>query len=126
MIAWVALSAAAAVMLALAVPSALRQFLLTTHAPMLSFHASLALGAWAIIRSAIRADLREFALIVALAPMAAENIQVIMGWLVAPIAIETYGGAICLAIVIGLGIAAPAQPGRVGRVGTARGTRARI
>lgn len=113
-IAWIALSAAAAVMLALSVPATLRQFLLTSHAPMFSVHAGLALGTWAAIRRAIRTDLREFALIVALAPMAAENIQVIMGWLVAPIAIELYGGSICLALVIGLAMAAPAQPGQAG------------
>jgi hypothetical protein len=114
-LAWAALSAGAAVMLAIAVPPALKEFLVESHTPTLSLNGGLTLAAFALLRRSIREDLREFAMIAALAPLAAVNIQVIMGFLVSPISVELYGGAQCLSIVLGLGLAATAGPFRPGR-----------
>lgn len=116
---WITLSGCAALMLTIAVPTALREFLVETHAPMLSLSSGLALTAYAVLRRSIRPGLRGFALIACLAPLAAVNIQVLMGWLVSPVSVEIYGGGQSVAIVLGLGLAAPAQADRLGRAAKA-------
>ncbi|MCM2257840.1 MAG: hypothetical protein NDJ94_19580 [Vicinamibacteria bacterium] len=121
--AWLALSLGAGLLLAATVPPQIRDLMAPGHAPFLSFTSVVALVLFAGLRGCIRADLRRPALLVALAPMAAVNLQVVMGWRAMPSWIELFAGGECIAIVLALALMQPATGGvRILRAGALAAT----
>jgi hypothetical protein len=80
----------------------------------------IALVGWLALRRSLDAEWRTRALLLALAPLAAENTHVITGWLVAPNEIELYAGGACAALVCGGALFGAAA----GSAGAARALRA--
>ncbi|MBF0547632.1 MAG: hypothetical protein HQM08_24545 [Candidatus Riflebacteria bacterium] len=103
-VSYVLLSLGSGLAFALTAKSEARAIMAPGHAPILSFTSIVSIMLYLTLRSLIRPNLRYPALILALAPMAAENLQIITGWLAQPSNVEQYAGTECIALILGISI----------------------
>lgn len=107
-VAWLAVSAGCAVVFALTAGPEARALTVETRLPFVSFTSALALALWLALRRGMREDLRRPALLLALAPLAAQNVHVLSGRLAVPANFEQYAGAECVPLILALGVGRPA------------------
>lgn len=82
----------------------LKESLVNSHYPLLSFTSSLALLSYLISYRGIPENLRYVALMIALSPMVAANHQIVSGWIAQPSNFEQNFGIYCIVIVLILSI----------------------
>lgn len=99
-VAFTAISAALFVYHAVLLPAELKDLTVTTRLPMLSFTALVSLAIFAVGYRFCEPRFRFFLALVALAPLATVNVQVVAGWIAAPNAYEQYFGIVCAACVL--------------------------
>ena len=76
----------------------LKEYLLHSHLPLLSFSSTAALALCLLLYRWIRPDLRRAALIIALSPLVAANLQLVTGWIAQPNNFEQNFGVCCAAV----------------------------
>lgn len=106
-LAWAAVAGACALVFALTAGPEAQDLTVATRAPILSFTSLASLGLWAALRPSFREDLRRPALLLALAPLAAENVHLLSGRLAVPVNVEQYAGVECAALILALGLRRP-------------------
>ena len=82
----------------------LKESLVNSHYPLLSFTSSLALLSYLISYKGIPENLRYVVLMIALSPMVAANHQIVSGWIAQPSNFEQNFGIYCIVIVLILSI----------------------
>jgi hypothetical protein len=88
-----------------------RQLLVESRYPLVSFTSAVGLVVYPLLARGIPTHLRYAALMIALAPLAAANQQVVSGWLAQPNNVEQFFGVSALAVITTLGTARGAWAG---------------
>lgn len=82
----------------------LKEYLVNSYYPLLSFTSSLAVIFYLLGYKGIPENLRFIALMIALSPMAAVNSQIVSGWIAQPTNFEQNFGVYCIAVILVLSV----------------------
>lgn len=89
-----------------------KEFLMQTHAPLLSTLGLLSLLAYLGVHKKIEEPGRYFALLISLAPTAVANHQLLSGYIAEPIQFEEYFGVYCIPVILVLALKHEKLPAR--------------